>query len=302
LCYNNHMNKLNTADRVKVIATLVEGNSIASTSRMTGISKRAILKLMVKVGNACADFHNREVRDVPAERVQCDEVWAFCHCKARNVKPELKGIVGVGDVWTWTAIDADTKLMISWLVGARDGGYASEFMNDLSSRLSTRVQLTTDGHGAYPDAVNDAFGPDVDYAQLIKIYGETNPGPGRYSPPSVTGTKRETVCGAPEDRHISTSYVERSNLTIRMGIRRYTRLTNGFSKKLENHVAMTTLFFVHYNYCRIHKTLRVTPAMQAGLTDRVWELADLIGLVEAKETAAIAGGSLKRGSYKTKSA
>jgi IS1 family transposase len=273
------MNKLNIAKRVQVIAALVEGNSINSTVRMTGISKPTILKLLADLGKACKGFHDREVRDVPAQRVQCDEVWAVCHCKQKNIKPKLQGVFGVGDVWTWTAIDADTKLMIAWSVGTRDGGYAAEFMNDVASRLSTRVQLTTDGHHAYLDAVNDAFGTNIDYAQLIKIYGPTIPGPARYSPAACTGIEKRAICGNPERLDISTSYVERSNLTVRMGMRRYTRLTNGFSKKVENHEHMTTIFFTYYNYCRIHQTLKVTPAMEAGLTDRLWEIEDLINLL-----------------------
>jgi IS1 family transposase len=270
------MNKLNTADRVRVVAALVEGNSINSTVRMTGISKPTILKLIRDLGDACANFHDREVQDVPAKRVQADEVWAFCQCKQKNVKAENAGVLGHGDVWTWTAIDADTKLMIAWRIGTRD---ATEFLRDVASRLSTRIQLTTDAHGVYRDAVNDNFGTNIDYAQLIKIFGQTFAGPARYSPAACMGIEKRKIYGDPDSDHISTSYVERSNLTVRMGMRRYTRLTNGFSKKIENHVAMTTIFFVYYNYCRIHMTLKVTPAMEAGLTDRLWEIADLVNLL-----------------------
>ena len=273
------MNKLIAADRVRVIAALIEGCSINSTVRMTGISKPTILKLIVQLGEACGKFHDREVRDVPSRRVQCDEVWAFCHCKQKNVKPELKGIVGYGDVWTWTAIDADTKLMIAWNIGTRDGGAAANFMNDVAERLSTRVQLTTDGHAAYLDAVNDSFGTNIDYAQLIKMYGPTPAGAGRYSPAACTGIEKRPVSGTPDLKHVSTSFVERANLTVRMGMRRYTRLTNGFSKKVENHIAMTTIFFTYYNYCRIHMTLKTTPAMAAGLTDKLFEIDDLIALL-----------------------
>jgi len=278
--HNGSMNRLSTTERVQVIAALVEGNSINSTVRMTGISKPTILKLLVDLGKACKTFHDLEVRDLPSKRIQCDEVWAFCHCKQRNVKPELKGVFGVGDVWTWTALDADSKLMVAWAVGTRDGGYAAEFMNDVAARLSNRVQLTTDGHAAYLDAVSDAFGTNIDYAMLIKLYGPTVPGEARYSPAACIGVAKRTVCGEPERRHISTSFVERSNLTVRMGMRRYTRLTNGFSKKVENHEHMTTIFFVYYNYCRIHQTLEMTPAMEAGLTDRLWEIEDIVGLID----------------------
>lgn len=274
------MNKLSTQERVAVITALVEGNSINSTVRMTGISKPTILKLLAELGKACKACHDREVRDVPARRIQCDEVWAFCHCKQKNVPEERNGEFGIGDVWTWTAIDADTKLMVAWAVGTRDGEYAAEFINDVAARLKNRVQLTTDGHKAYLDAVNDAFGTNIDYAQLIKLYGSATPGPARYSPPACTGTEKKPVCGNPDQKHISTSYVERSNLTVRMGMRRYTRLTNGFSKKVENHEHMTTIFFVYYNYCRIHQSLEVTPAMEAGLTDRLWEIEDLVALLK----------------------
>jgi IS1 family transposase len=273
------MNKLNTAERSQVIRALVEGCSINSTVRMTGISKVTILKLLNELGEACSKFHDREVRDLPARRIQVDEVWAFCQCKQKNVKPEKLGEFGYGDVWTWTAIDADTKLMVSWMIGTRDGGAASEFMNDVSARLTNRVQLTSDGHSSYLDAVNDAFGTNVDYAQLVKMFGPTIPGPARYSPAACTGIEKRPICGQPDQKHISTSFVERSNLTVRMGMRRYTRLTNGFSKKVLNHERMTNIFFVYYNYCRVHQTLRVTPAMEAGLTDHVWEIEELINIL-----------------------
>ncbi len=273
------MNKLNTADRVAVIAALVEGNSIRSTARMTGVSKPTILKLLGDIGCACAAYHNDHVRNVKAKRVQCDEIWSFCYAKQKNVPDKLKGVFGVGDVWTWTALDADTKLIVSYMIGLRDGGYATEFMNDVAGRLANRVQLTTDGHKAYLDAVDDAFAGEVDYAQLVKLYGNERPGEARYSPAVCTGCKKIGVTGECEGKHVSTSYVERQNLSMRMGMRRFTRLTNAFSKKIENHAHAIALYFLHYNFCRIHKTLRVTPAMEAGLSDHVWEIDELLALL-----------------------
>lgn len=276
------MNKLSTADRVRVISALVEGCSIRSTVRMTGVAKNTVAKLLVDLGNACQAYHDVHVRNVKAKRVQCDEIWSFVYAKQKNVPDEMKGQFGVGDVWTWVAIDAQSKLCISYLVGGRDGGYANEFMNDVAGRLANRVQLTTDGHAAYLDAVEDAFGGSVgvDYAQLIKIYGAERAGEARYSPPACIGTMEKHVCGAADTRHISTSHVERQNLTMRMQMRRFTRLTNAFSKKVENHAHNVALHFMHYNFCRIHQTLRVTPAMQAGLADHVWELDELVALLD----------------------
>jgi IS1 family transposase len=296
------MNKLDTADRVRVISALVEGCSIRSTVRMTGISKKAVTKLLVDLGTACAAYHDEHVRNVKAKRVQCDEIWSFVYAKQKNVPEEMKGQFGVGDVWTWVAIDAQSKLCISYLVGLRDGGYAHEFMNDVAGRLANRVQLTTDGHAAYLEAVEDAFGGavGVDYAQLIKVYGAERAGEARYSPPVCIGTQEKHVCGMADSRHISTSYIERQNLTMRMHMRRFTRLTNAFSKKIENHAHNVAIHFMHYNFCRVHQTLRVTPAMQAGLAKTVWEIEDLAALVEAVELQAIDDGKLKRGKYKSK--
>jgi len=276
------MNKLNTTERVQVIRALVECNSIASTVRMTGIAKTTILRLVKSMGEACQKFHDDRVRGLTTRRIQCDELWAFCQKKAAQVPVGQKGVYGIGDTWTWTAIDADSKLMVTWLVGLRDGRWAKDFMDDVADRLTHRIQLTTDGLKAYLDAVEQAFGgaSGVDYAQLIKIYGEPRQTEARYSPPICLGTEEKHICGAADSRHISTSYVERSNLTVRMGIRRYTRLTNAFSKKIENHIHHTAIYFCYYNWCRIHQTLRVTPAMEAGLTTKLWEIEDLVALMD----------------------
>lgn len=274
------MNRLTTQERVRVIAALVEGNSIRSTVRMTGVAKNTIVKLLAEMGQACKAWHDEHVCHLLSKRIQCDEIWAFCYAKQKNVPEEKRGQFGYGDVWTWTALDAETKLMVSYMVGLRDAGYAHEFMRDVASRLSRKVQLTTDGLRVYLDAVEDAFGGDVDFAQLVKIYGAERPGEARYSPATIIGTRQEEVCGTPEPRHVSTSYVERQNLTMRMSMRRFTRLTNGFSKKVENHAAMIALHFMHYNFCRIHQTLRITPAMAAGLADHVWEIEELVGLID----------------------
>jgi IS1 family transposase len=273
------MNKLSTADRVRVISSLVEGCSIRSTVRMTGVAKNTIAKLLVELGAACLEYHDRHVRNLKTKRVQCDEIWAFVYAKAKNVPEEKRGEFGVGDVWTWTAIDSDSKLIVSYMVGSRDAGYAHEFMRDVAGRLANKVQLTTDGLRAYLDAVEDAFGGDIDYAQLVKVYGAERPDNARYSPARIIGVGSEVVCGTPEPRDVSTSHVERQNLTMRMSMRRFTRLTNAFSKKVENHSAMVALHFMHYNFCRIHQTLRVTPAMEAGLADHVWEIEELIKLL-----------------------
>jgi IS1 family transposase len=273
------MNKLATADRVRVLAALVEGNSIRATVRMTGVAKNTIVKLLVDIGTACAAYHDKHVRNIKSNRIQCDEIWSFVGKKQKNVPQSQQGQFGVGDVWTWTALDADTKLMVSYAVGLRDAGYAHEFMQDLSERLANRVQLTTDGHKAYLDAVEEAFVGEVDYAMLVKIYGAERPGEARYSPAICTGCKPTAINGDPDRKHISTSYVERQNLTMRMSMRRFTRLTNGFSKKVENHAHAIALHYMNYNFCRIHQTLRVTPAMAAGLTDHVWELEEVVALI-----------------------
>jgi IS1 family transposase len=273
------MNQLSTAKRVRVIAALVEGNSIRSTERMTGVAKNTILHLLAEIGTACAYFQDICLTDLPCRRLQCDEIWSFCHAKEKNLPDELKGTFGYGDVWTWTAICADTKLVPSWLVGLRDAEYGSVFMQDLARRLRHRVQLTTDGHRAYLEAVESAFGAGVDYAMLVKIYGQPRDGAARYSPAECIGTQTHRVMGTPDPAHISTSYAERQNLTMRMAMRRFTRLTNAFSKKVENLQHATSLYFMYYNFARIHSTLCVTPAMEAGISRHVWTIREIVDLL-----------------------
>jgi IS1 family transposase len=274
------MNQLDSIQRAQVIAALVEGNSIRSVSRMTGIARNTISTLLFMAGAACARYQDEKLRNLPCKRVQCDEIWSFCYAKDRNVPAEKRGEFGIGSVWTWTALDADTKLIASWMVGGRDAVAAHEFMKDLAGRLANRVQLTTDGHAPYLNAVDSNFGNDIDYAMLVKIYGETAEAEKRYSPAECIGCKRKEITGKPDKRHISTSFVERQNLTMRMHMRRFTRLTNAFSKKIENHVAAIALHFMYYNFVRIHQTLRITPAMAAGVSDRVWEVSDIVKLVD----------------------
>ena len=274
------MNKLTIYEQATVIRALVEGNSISSVVRMTGIAKTTILRLVVRFGEACQKFHDEHVKGLTSRRIPMDEVWAFIGAKEKNASPEKKLDLKWGDTWTWTGIDADTKLMVSWLIGPRHGGTAHAIMQDVAWRLTHRIQLTTDGLHAYWDAAITAFHCEVDYAQLVKIYGPDRSVEGKYSPPEVLGIKIKERMGNPDPAHISTSYIERSNLTIRMGTRRYTRLTNGHSKKIENHEAMTAIFWTHYNWCRIHQTLRVTPAMEAKLTNRLWEIEDLLRLLK----------------------
>lgn len=272
------MNRLDNETRVRVVSALVEGVGVNATCRMTGVAKNTVLKLLADLGKACLTYHNEHVRNLTSKRIQCDEVWSFVYAKQKNVPEEFRGF-GVGDVWTWTALDADSKLLISYLVGLRDSGYAFEFMNDVASRLTHRVQMTTDGHKPYLEAVEGSFGADIDYAMLIKIYGSERTDESRYSPPECTGTRQIVVTGNPEKKFISTSYIERSNLTLRMMNRRFTRLTNAFSKKIENHVHAIALYAMHYNFCKIHGTLRVTPAMEAGVTGKLWELTDIVALL-----------------------
>jgi IS1 family transposase len=272
------MNCLSISDRSQIIAALVEGTSINATCRMTGVAKHTVLKLLKDIGCACAAFHDTHVRNLRVHRVQADEIWAFVYGKDKNLTLEQVQ-AGAGSVWTWTAIDADTKLIISYMLGDRGAATAQSFMRDVAGRIANRIQLTTDGHRIYADAVEDAFGADIDYAMLVKIYGASSDNPeSRYSPATCIGCRTGVLAGNPDPDYISTSFVERSNLSMRMGMRRFTRLTNGFSKKLENHGHMVALYFMHYNFCRVHKTLRVTPAMEAGLTDHIWTIEELTDL------------------------
>jgi IS1 family transposase len=277
------MNKLKEHKRIQILSMLVEGSSMRSTSRVAGVSINTVTKLMVDAGKACAAHHHEQVRSVTARRVQCDEIWSFVYAKQKNVTGAKDAPMGAGDVWTWTALDADSKLIISYLLGGRDAGCASEFMNDVAMRLAHRVQMTTDGHRAYLEAVEGAFGADVDYAMLVKLYGrggdQRNPET-RYSPSECIGATQQAIAGNPDAKHISTSYVERQNLTMRMSMRRFTRLTNAFSKRIENHYHMLALYFTWYNWVRIHKTLRVTPAMEAGLTDTVRDMDWILELID----------------------
>lgn len=274
------MNKLSLQKRAQIIGLLVEGNSMRSVTRLVGCSINTVTKLLIDAGTACAIYQNEVMRDLPCKRIQCDEIWAFCGMKEKNVPKEHEGELGYGDVYTWTAICADTKLVPSFLIGRRDAEYAYAFINDLSGRLKNRVQLTTDGHHAYLNAVASNFGSEVDYAMLVKIYGNA---PGkedqrRYSPAECTGAEKRRITGNPDVNHVSTSFVERQNLTMRMGMRRFTRLTNAFSKKIDNLEYAVALHFMYYNFGRIHKTLRVTPAMEAGISDHVWTLEEIAEL------------------------
>lgn len=273
---NEYMNRLSTSDRARIISCLVEGNSIRATVRITGFAKNTVVKLLVEMGEACLKAHDEVVRGLQCKRVQCDEIWSFVGAKMKNV-PDEKAEEW-GDVWTWTAIDADSKLIVSYLVGQRGPKWANLFMEDVASRIDSRIQLTTDGLKMYAEAVEGAFGMDVDYAMLIKLYGNDSFDT-RYSPGHVTGIQSAVMQGNPDPKHISTSFIERQNLTMRMSMRRFTRLTNAFSKKVENHEAAIALHFMHYNFCRVHKTLRVTPAMEAGLAHHVWNVEELVGLL-----------------------
>jgi IS1 family transposase len=275
------MNKLNTAKRVQIVSALVEGNSIRATARMCGVAFNTVLKLVPEIGEACEQYQRRMFVNLTCKRVQCDEIWSFCYAKEKNVPQDLRG-KGYGDAWTWVAICADTKLVPCWRVGNRDAWTAQHFMYDLASRLSNRVQLTTDGHRVYLQAVEQAFGNDIDYAMLVKIYGsDRGKGEIRYSPPDYMGCRTMPLIGKPNPKHVSTSFAERQNLTMRMTMRRFTRLTNAFSKKLDNHRHAIALHYMHYNFCRIHQTLRVTPAMEAGITDHVWSIEEIITLLDA---------------------
>jgi IS1 family transposase len=278
------MNRLSTSKRTAVVRCLVEGNSIRATVRLTGVAKNTITKLLVELGDACAAYQHETLRNLPCERVQCDEIWSFCNSKAKNVPEKHKGSPEWGDVWTWTAIDPDSKLCASWLVGQRTGADAAALMDDLRSRLARRVQLTTDGNHLYLNAVEDAFGGDVDYAMLIKIYGVDPEAEIRYSPSKCIGAEVRRVSGDPDPEYIGTSHVERQNLTMRMGMRRFTRLTNAFSRKVDNLAAAVSLHFMYYNFARPHGSLKNpyprTPAMAAGISDHVWKIEELVALLD----------------------
>jgi IS1 family transposase len=288
------MNKLPLRTRAQALSMLCEGSSMRSISRVCDVSINTVSKLLIDAGKACAAFHDATVQNVKTRRCQVDEIWSFTYAKQKNVPRAKRQDLAYGDTWTWTAIDADSKLIVSWLVGGRDSDYAMAFMDDLKSRLANRVQLTSDGHRAYLEAVEGAFGGDVDYAQLVKMYGASPDSmKGRYSPAECIGARKERIEGSPDPAHISTSYAERQNLTMRMQMRRFTRLTNAFSKKFENHMHMVALYTVWYNFVKMHKTLRMTPAMSAGVSDKLWSVADLAEMVDA---AAPKPG--KRGPYK----
>lgn len=280
------MNRLTKEARARILHLLCEGNSIRAVTRLTGASKNTVVKLMIDAGKACAAYHDEHVRNLASKRIQVDEIWSFTYAKQKNVAAAKAAPQGAGDTWTWTALDADSKLMVSWLVGGRDSEYAISFMDDLRSRLANRVQLTSDGHRAYLEAVEGAFGGDVDYAQLVKLYGAApESAKGRYSPAECIGAHKHRVEGNPDPKHVSTSFAERQNLNMRMHMRRFTRLTNAFSKKVENHAHSVALFATYYNFVRIHKTLRTTPAMAAGVTKRLWEIGDVVDVLEAWEVS-----------------
>jgi IS1 family transposase len=291
------MNKLTNEKRAQILAVLCEGMGINAATRITGVSKNTVLRLLADAGEACAKYQDEAMRNLNCKRVECDEIWSFVGMKQKNVPEELQGTFGLGDVYTWTAIDADTKLVPCWHVGTRDADSAYAFIHDLASRLANRIQLTTDGHKAYLDAVEDAFGADIDFAQLVKMYGtlgQHKHDARRYSPAEFTGSEKRVVTGNPNIKDVSTSYVERQNLTMRMHMRRFTRLTNAFSKKLENHMHAISLYFMFYNFCKIHKSLRVTPAMEAGISEKLWEISDIVALIPEEVPK-------KRGNYKKKS-
>lgn len=294
--HNRGMNKLPLAKRVQILSMLCEGSSCRSISRVADVSLNTVYKILIDAGKACVAFHDKTVRNVASKRVQCDEAWSFCYAKQKNVATAKRKDLAYGDVWTWTALDSDTKLILTWKVGGRDASYALALMDDLRQRLSTRIQLTTDGHRAYLEAVEEAFGADIDYGMLVKLYGAETHGQGherKYSPSECIGARKDTSTGNPDPAHISTSHTERHNLTMRMSMRRFTRLTNAFSKKVENHCHALALYFVFYNFVRVHKTLRVTPAMAAGVTDRLWSFEDIVAMIDAAE-----GEPKKRGPYK----
>jgi len=277
------MNKLNRERQVQVVKALVEGNGINGIVRMTGVAKNTVLKLLADLGSTCLKYQDENLRNLKLNKIQCDEIWEFCYAKEKNVPAKHKGEFGYGDIWTFVAIDADTKLVPCWQVGVRDADCAYEFLSDLKNRLANRVQLTSDGHKMYLEAVEHAFGKEIDYAQLVKMYGQDVESEKRYSPAKCTGAEKHVVQGNPDVKAISTSYIERQNLTMRMGMRRFTRLTNGFSKKVENHMYAIALHFMYYNFAKTHKSLRNpydrTPAMAAGLADHIWAIEEIVRLI-----------------------
>src|SRR6266849_1002045 len=281
------MNKLTHEKRVQLVNCLIEGCSIRATVRMTGVAKKTVMRFLVEIGEVCADYQDRVLRNLSCRRVQLDELWGFNYCKAKNVTPSIAAKVpAAGDVWLWVAIDAETKLVPCWRLGDRNGGTAFEFVRDLAARLRNRIQLTSDGHRVYLDAVEGAFGSEVDYSMLVKLYGaDRQESETRYSPGECIGCRTIPIIGNPDPKHISTSYVERQNWTVRTAMRRYTRLSNGFSRKIENHAAAIALNYFAYNFIKIHRSLRVSPAMAAGVTDHLWDAGDLVGLLEAEERA-----------------
>jgi IS1 family transposase len=278
LKYHYNMNRLSKEKQAQMLSVLVEGNSLRATARICDVAFNTVLKFVPEIGKACLEHQDRIFHDLTCKRIQCDEIWSFCYAKEKNVPEDKKGQFGYGDVLTWVAMDADTKLVPTFMVGDRSYESARVFTADLAERLANRVQLTTDGHRAYLEAVEDAFGWDIDYAMLVKLY-ESSQEETRYSPAKCVESQKRPISGNPDMKHVSTSYIERQNLTMRMGMRRFTRLTNGFSKKIENHMYHIALHYMHYNFCRIHKSLRVTPAMAAGVTDHVWEIKDIVGLL-----------------------
>lgn len=293
------MNKLDHVARSKILHLLCEGNSIRSVTRLTGASKNTVIKLLIDAGKACMAFHDANVRNVNAKRVQVDEIWSFTYAKQKNVAAAKAAPDGAGDTWTWTAIDADSKMILSYFIGGRDGECAMWFVDDLRQRLAGRIQLTSDGHKAYLQAVEGAFGGEIDYAILHKVYGNSpESAKGRYSPAECIGIEKNRIEGDPDMKHVSTSYVERSNLTMRMHMRRFTRLTNGFSKKVENHAYAVALHMMYYNFVKLHSKLKVSPAMAAGVSNKLWEIGDIVGLIETEEAKL----DRKRGAYKKKAA
>jgi IS1 family transposase len=287
------MNKLPFETRVRVLTLLVEGMSLRAAGRATDTAFNTVTKLFVDAGKACAAYQDAALRNLKGRRWQLDEIWSFVYAKEKNVRRAKAAPAEAGDVWTWVAIDADSKLVPSWRIGDRSGQTAIAFVDDLRSRLAVRPQITTDGHRAYLEAIEGSFGADVDYAMLVKIYGADAAGEKRYSPAECIGAVKHRIEGDPDPKHVSTSFAERQNLTLRMSDRRFTRLTNAFSKKLENHALSVALHYMHYNFCRIHKTLRITPAMAAGVTDHVWSVADIVSMIEAAEPTPS-----KRGPYR----